>query len=335
MSRKASTTLIGTFALLGMAIGFFALFLLGGGGLFDQRTRVVLFFDKSINGLSVGSDARFGGVLIGRVVEIDVLIDVENNRKVIPVTVEISRRQVAHIAQEAGAFDFGSPEGVRQAVDFGLRARLTQQSLVTGVLYVEFDIDPKSPGLVFDDRFAKGLPVIPTLAMEFDEMIAAIGEGLETLNSLDLEELITDIRTLATTTSNQIADLQLAEISKEMLAVTANLREITGQEGWRDAAGNLNAAITDLRAAMGAVEASVLPATEDLRNAMQAAEQGMERFQDVAGNLADFTNPRSPAMLRVQNTMVELERAARAIRELAEEIQRQPGALIKGREMPE
>lgn len=335
MSRKASTTLIGTFALLGMAIGFFALFLLGGGGIFDQRTRVVLFFDKSINGLSVGSDARFGGVLIGRVVEIDVLIDVENNRKVIPVTVEISRKQVAHIAQEAGAFDFGSPEGVQRAVDFGLRARLTQQSLVTGVLYIEFDIDPESPGLVFDARFARGLPVVPTLTMEFDEMIAAIGEGLQTLNSLDLKELISDIRILANTTSSQIAELKLAKISEEMLAVTTNLREITGQEEWRDAARNLNAAIADLRGALGAVEASVLPATEDLRNAMQTAEQGMERFREVVDNLGDFTNPRSPGMLRAQNAMVELERAARAIRELAEEIQRQPGTLIKGREMPE
>jgi paraquat-inducible protein B len=85
MSKKASPTLIGVFTLVGLLLGAGALVLFGAGKFFEKSSNITLYFDKSANGLLVGSDVRFGGVRIGRVGSIKVLIDRNENRKIIPV----------------------------------------------------------------------------------------------------------------------------------------------------------------------------------------------------------------------------------------------------------
>jgi len=333
MSRKASTTIIGAFTLIGIALAFAAVFLVSGGRFFDQRSRLVLFFDKSINGLFVGSDVRFGGVLIGRVVEVDVLVDVENNRKIIPVVVEVMRSRVSGMTSGDMSCDFSTREGVAEAVETGLRARLTQQSLVTGVLYVEFDIVPGSEGLVYDAEISERYPVVPTMPMEFDELIAAIGEGLRKINSLDLDSVIVDLRTVLRNMNHQLSQLDLKHLNENLVRITEDIKTVTGDENWKDVPRNVSAAIKDLNEAIAKINEAVGPLTENVDKAVQAAERSLVKVEEAAGGVADFTNPRSPAMLRMQNALLELERAARSIRELAEDLQRQPGTLIKGKEV--
>ena len=95
MSKNASPTLIGLFTLGGLVLAATALVLLGAGKFFEKTTNVILYFDKSADGLLVGSEVRFGGVRIGRVSSINVLVDPRENRKIIPILVEISTRQLA------------------------------------------------------------------------------------------------------------------------------------------------------------------------------------------------------------------------------------------------
>ena len=66
MSRKASPTVIGVFTLIGLILAVATMVLLGAGKLFKRTHSVLLYFDKSANGLQVGSDVRFGGVRIGK-----------------------------------------------------------------------------------------------------------------------------------------------------------------------------------------------------------------------------------------------------------------------------
>ena len=135
MSKKASPTLIGIFTLAGLIIAATGLVLFGAGKYFKNTYPVLLYFDKSANGLQVGSDARFGGVRIGSVRSINVLIDPVHNRKIIPVVVELDEKELKLISAESGVgIDFSSFEGVRKEVDEVLRAGMIQQSLVTGQL---------------------------------------------------------------------------------------------------------------------------------------------------------------------------------------------------------
>lgn len=195
--------------------------MLGAGKYFEKSHKILLYFDKSVNGLQVGSDVRFGGVRIGRVSSISVIIDTKANRKIIPVIVELTEKELTNIAGGGeGKLDFSSKRGVELAVKQGLRAGMKQQSLVTGQLYVEFDIISGEKGFVYDSKENEIYPVIPTVATEMDELISGISDGLKKINDLDLGGLITEMRDVLENLNTKIADVNLTEINENLTAIT-------------------------------------------------------------------------------------------------------------------
>ncbi len=180
MSKKASPTLIGLFTLGGLLLAGTALVLLGAGKFFERTTHVMLYFDKSADGLLVGSEVRFGGVRIGSVKSINVLVDPKENRKIIPILVELSTKQLAAAgATKGGGIDFTTEAGVQRAVASGLRARMKQISLVTGQMDIEFDIVPDEKGLIFEPTVKPPYPVVPPVGTELDALMLCIRDGLK------------------------------------------------------------------------------------------------------------------------------------------------------------
>ena len=48
--------------------------------------------------------------------------------------------------------------------------------------------------------------------------------------------------------------------------------------------------------------------------------------------ISKVTNPRAPVLMRLQNVLEEAERASRAIKELANDLQQNPNALLLGKD---
>ena len=187
MSKKASPALIGGFTLLGLLLAAGALLLFGAGKFFEKSSSIILYFEKSAYGLLVGSEVRFGGVRIGRVTSIQVIIDQKQNRKIIPVVVELSHKELNDVGLTSdGSIDLLTEEGVNKAISEGLRARMKQQSLLTGQLYIEFDMIPDSPIFDYKPAVASPYPNVPTLGTEMDDLIKGIADGLKKFNDLDL-----------------------------------------------------------------------------------------------------------------------------------------------------
>ena len=110
-TSKANPAVIGAFTLVGLLLATAAVILFGAGRLFKKTHDVMLYFDKSAYGLQVGSDVRFGGVRIGSVRSISVLIDSKNDRKIIPVVVELGQRELGQIGVEAEGGEFDDAVG--------------------------------------------------------------------------------------------------------------------------------------------------------------------------------------------------------------------------------
>ena len=153
MSKKANPTLIGLFTLVGLLITFTALVLFGAGKFFAKSYPIILYFENSAYGLLVGSEVRFGGVRIGRVTSIQVIIDEKLNRKIIPVVVEMTAKDLLGVGLTTGGkIDFETDEGVKKAVADGLRARMKQQSLVTDSSTLSSISSPIHPSLYTSRR---------------------------------------------------------------------------------------------------------------------------------------------------------------------------------------
>lgn len=336
MSKQANPTFIGVFTLLGLLIAGVGIVLFGAGTLFKRTYEVLLYFEKSAYGLQVGSDVRFGGVRIGRVQSISVLVDRENNRKIIPVVVELGEKELHLISSEDGnGIDFSSFEGVERAVQQGLRAGMKQQSLLTGQLYVEFDMVPETRGFVYDGKLQPPYPVIPTIGTEIDELIAGIADGLKKFNSLDIEGAMTDLRNVITSAGHQLGKLEVEKINEDVLAITASLRRLTEDGRLANAIANLDESLQQIDELAGKMNAGVDPLLEDLKSLVVQTEAGLKNIRDAAREISGLSNPRAPVLLRLQSVLQETERATRALKELSVDLKRNPRSIISGKATPE
>ncbi len=336
MSQKASPTLIGLFTLIGLLLIGAALVLFGAGKLFTNQHQVLLHFDKSANGLQVGSDVRFGGVRIGRVKSISVIIDRENNRKIIPVVVELTEQDLRLItANDGGGIDFSTFEGVEKAVTEGLRAGMTQQSLVTGQLYIEFDIVPETPGFTYQGASRPEHPVVPTIGTQMDDLIAGISDGIDKFNALDLDSVIRELRDVLVNTNQRVKELDLNAINENLVGITGDIRRITSDEKLTDAVSNLNDALIRIDQIATKADEGIEPLLADLHAVIARADAGLRNLDEATTEITKLSNPRSPVLLRLQTVLQETERASRALKELSNDLKRDPSAILSGREASE
>ncbi len=332
MSQKASPTLIGVFTLVGLLLVAVALLLFGAGKWFTSTHDILLYFEKSANGLQVGSDVRFGGVRIGRVKSISVLVDRKGNRKIIPVVVELTENELRFISNdEGGGIDFSSPEGVQRAVSEGLRAGMKQQSLVTGQLYIEFDIVPGTPGFVYFSKHQAPHPVVPTIGTEMDDLISGISDGIQKFNALDLDSVIKELRDVLVTANERISELDMKQLNENLVGITEDVRKITSDEKLTAAVDNLNQALIQIDELAKKANTGFEPLLADLEAIMAKADTGLARIDEAAREISQLSNPRSPVLLRLQNVLQETERASRALKELSNDLKRDPKALISGK----
>jgi len=331
MKKKISPVLIGLFTLIGLLIGGTALVILGAGKFMEKTNNIQLYFEKSADGLLVGSEVRFGGVRIGQVTSIQVLIDQANNRRIIPIVVELSKADLMGVSSNsASGIDLSTPDGIRKAVEGGLRARLKQQSFVTGQLNVEFDIAPDSKALKFEPETKSAYPVVPSIGTELDALLAGVQEGLKKLDGIDVTGMMKSLKEMLASAKTQIDAVKMKEINDNMVRITENVEALTGNEKLTTAINHLDAAMASFQGLTKKADEGIEPILKDLEKAMQQASAGLAKLEEASVSISQVTNPRAPVLMRLQNVLEEAERASRAIKELASDLKRNPNTLLRG-----
>lgn len=339
MKTQANPTVIGIFTLVGLTMAAVAIMLLSANRFFNTTHTLQLYFDKSANGLQVGSDVRFGGVRVGSVRSIGVMIDPEQNRKIIPVVVSLSVRELGQTGSEAdGGIDFSTHEGVAKAVQRGLRAGMKQQSLVTGQLYVEFDVLPGAQGFTYKPDQPSEYPVVPTIGTELDELIAGIGDGIRKFNALELESVITDLRDLIQNTSKRIESIDSEQISRNLLAITNDVSRITSDERISEAIDHLNTSLANFEQLSSQANEDIGPLIKDAssvlasgRAVLEKSQASLATLQAAMDDLSGIANPRGPVLMRLQQALHDAERATRSLQELSNDLKRDPKSILTGR----
>lgn len=108
----------------------------------DNRNLAVMYFSESIKGLSVGSPVVYEGVQVGRVVKIEIMTN--------PQTMEFSIPVYAKFAEDNNINSMTFKQATRRELLYalikkGLRARLTNQNMLTGQLMIELQMLPDTP----------------------------------------------------------------------------------------------------------------------------------------------------------------------------------------------
>jgi paraquat-inducible protein B len=193
----------------------------------------------------------------------------------------------------------------------GLRAQLQQQSFITGLLYVALDLYPDTkPDFVLapDQAPYREIPSLPTT---LEQARAKIEEIFDRMSRIDFDALGKSANG-ALDGVNRLVNSP--DVYSNLQALHATLDEIRG-------------AAADLRARVSPLSNDVDATTKDLRGAVQRLQASLDRF-DV------LIDPSAPLLGGLAATIADIGEAARAVRQLAEQIDRNPNVILTGKKAP-
>lgn len=232
MRKEPNKKMIGLFVILGAVV--FALLIAGyvRKELFpDKDNMVVMYFDESVKGLSVGSPVVFKGVEIGKVAKIDLIANPENLEFRIPVYAKMMDNRVNPHAKHT----FYEDKMVLDAlIKRGLRARLITQNYLTGQLMIELEMLPDTP-----IKLRSKLQHV----LEIPTVLSPIGELSKSMQKLPIKETLDNLNSILSS-----VDKQLPNILPEVASIAKNLNKIV-MVGSKDSSGtlsNLNKTLFDI-----------------------------------------------------------------------------------------
>lgn len=362
MSRAASPAVVGGFVIGAITLIVASILVFGSGRLFQDRLAAIAYFSGNVRGLQEGSSVEFRGVRVGTVRAIQLVYDAKAKEMRIPVLLELEPGRLA-VVDESGALGAGGGDEFRfldALVAQGLRARLDLKSIVTGQLAVSLDMYPDTPvrrvgvdGSLYElptvpstlDRFSQLLEELP-LAEVAAKLISALDHAERLLAAPELHETIGHVRDTA---ANSAALMRGLEEHVVPLARSAQLtaedvrRVLSGVESrldetllaYRDLAQHSDAGVARMVGQMEATLADVakLSRTTDERLAAlsRTATAALQRAGVALDGVAGLTAEDSRTRYNLDRTLEELAGAARALRIMAEYIERNPDALIRGK----
>ena len=313
MSQKVSPTLIGAFVLGSVALVVIGLMIFGGGRFFTERVSYVAYFEESVSGLSEGAPVNFRGVKVGSVSHIEVQLDAQDLSVRIPVYIQLERRRIREVG---GAMPAGGV--IPDLIERGLRAQLQLQSLVTGQLYVQLDLHP--------DRKARYLrpdgpdPEMPTIR-------SSMAEITETFESLSIQELVTAAQ-------QALGGINSLVNSQDVAEILSGVNQLVNSPEILQLVTDADLAVGELRAFIRNTDGHIDDLDENLEETLEEANKTLQGIQEtviVAQETLSIGAEESPMRYELEQVLSELASAARSIRVLAEYLEHNPDALLRGK----
>lgn len=336
MAWRVGALALAGIVLLGLAIAAV------GGQWFSPRERALMRFERSVYGLNVGAPVVLRGVRIGQVTAVG-LAPAGPTGLAMPVTAEFDR---ALLRDLLGADAPADGPALPLLVGRGLVARLATQSLLTGLLYVDLDLVPGRTHQPVAAATA-GLAAIPTEATRLQTLQSQ-------LEGLDLAQLGQDLAAVAGAARQLLAGPEAAQLLQRSAAAAGQLQQLA-QALSRDLpplARSAEATLADARRGVatlaqaggqvagqvglaaqqvGAAASQARALAEAGAPALAAVQQAAQALGQAAGSLREAAAEDSNLRLHADRALQDVARAARALRELGELLERQPDALLRGR----
>lgn len=332
MGKKANPAVVGAFVVGAVVLAVIGVALFGSGRMFRTVYTYVLYFSGDVNGLKVGAPVKFKGVEVGavhdirlNVGEMDLLSEkspkVEPGSVRIPVIIELDEDVLAR----KGGRVKPDPQTIKRLIDLGLRGQLSMESFVTGLLYVKLDLFPGSELNLVADPTVK-YTEIPTLPTPLEEVQSKAAAFFAKLKDADIEGMLKALRS--------------AVDGIDQLANSPKLRETLDE--MPELARNVDRAVDDLRTTLSSVEtlagnfnAKVGPLVKSVETTANEAGEALQAATQTLDHTNRVLQPDSPVMYRLGKSLEDLSETARAVRRLAEELERNPSLLLRGKAMPE
>ena len=291
-----------------------------------QRVRMV--FTPAMRGLSVGAPVEMLGAEIGQVQTVAMQYDARSQRFPVEVVAQIFPARLGDarrdfMAQRGGA---AQPDAafLKHLVERGLRAQLKSGNLLTGQLYVALEFVPKAPKATLDAT--SPLPTIPTLPGGSGDLQPQVSEILERVARINFEGIGANLEQTLKNASAASGTLQ--DTLRGANGATSALQQTL-------ASANMRRSSSFLRSWRRRWPAPTPRSTQLSPQAQEMLVEVQRSLKSVQGTLdgldRQITHPDATLLRNANQTLQELQRAARAMRVLADYLQLHPESLLRGK----
>jgi len=301
MTRKTNYFKLGLFVILAFALAAAMLIALGAGRFFKTETLAETYFNESVQGLDVGSDVKYKGVKIGSVKSITTptkVYDMASNY----VLVTFSLSEDCYVGQTGK----NPGERMTKAVGDGLSVFLAFNGL-TGSAYLETDYKKNGP----DDLHITWTPenlYVPSRSSNIKQVADALGQVMDALGSLDLQEMKKDFSALLKALNITSVSEQAESLFKELRGTNRALARILASGRAEGILTDAGASVADLKQIVHAAKIPVQQTLADMTRASGSFSRmatGLE--QAYQGKLSEMTGKMDGILANLEKTSRLLE----------------------------
>ncbi len=273
---------------------------------YARKLHFLAYFDGTVRGLSKGASVEFRGIKIGEVIDLKLQFNSDESSFRIPVLCAIEPDRIEVRGEDADHDSDASaePDMMARLVRKGLRAQLRTGVLLTGQLFVNLDIFPQASPV--EMVYAGKYPVLPTVPEPVQEITAGLTRLLERLEKLPIEQ-----------------------IGKDLGATVHHTRQLMGSQDLAQAVVKLNQSLDQLERFLHGVNTELAPQFADV---LEQSRKAMASGQRALSTAEKVFSADAPISYELSQTLKELAKAARAVSALADLLERNPQALIYGKE---
>lgn len=264
-------------------------------------------FDGTAGDLNTDAPVKLIDKEIGTVTRTVSKYDAESNKLTTTVTIVVDPSRI-----ETTGLDASAGNTPRQRMDAvlshlvaqGLRAQLAETAPVIGGKMVALRFVPNAAAASLVPGPIPRIPSAPSLGVQ--DIIAQASDVMAKVNSIPLSEIGQNIHATTERLARISQSPELANSLRHLDQSLANVERITVQ-----------------------VRERVGPILTELHQVANEAQQTLASAKSVFGSGAQ--NQNQPNTAGVPDTLYELARAARSLRELADYLDRHPEALLTGK----
>lgn len=292
MSKEPRYRSIGIFVIGACVLAVSCLLLFGRFSFFERTYPFICYFNGSLKGLVPGAPVRFRGAKVGEVKDVSIVYRADKDTLRIPVLLALDPAKVRGLAPDDA--NMKSVPLIDRLIQRGLRAQLGLDSIVTGQLFVQLDFMPSVPAEFTEDD-DDTYPEIPTAPSPLDKIQS-------TLENIPLGEMVNRFSRILTKVDDFIEDPETKAGLLEVKDLIVSLRDL---------AKNLDEKSSQL-----------------LEDAVKLSKVTESSLKNIDGMVSEAR----PAIRQSQQALDDFSAMSRALRRLADLLERQPESLIVGKE---
>jgi len=335
MSRQASPTMIGSFVVGALILIVAGVLIFGSGKFFTETSKAVVYFTGDIKGLRVGASLDFQGVRVGTVLEIRAVLDAQNVKVRVPVIVEIVGDNLQWMGERPA-----SGVMLKQLVERGMRAQLQLESMVTGQLFVQLDFHPDATAQTVTVDSLTNLPEIPSVPTTMQQVQETVRKAMETIGNLPLEEIVKSVNTTMQGIDQLVNAPEILEAVRTLNATLAETRQFVHNldsqipvlaTDTKETLASVSGAMNNVGKLAQHADSQGTERTGGLQETVKVARVTLESAHETMKSVNGVLSPTSPVGYEMVKTLRELSEAARALRVLADYLERNPNAILFGK----